>query len=139
MPDLNGSRTHQNLMAVFVRESQNTLRYLWFAQLADIDGQPDIAALFRSVADGEIGHVHATLEHLVDLGDPMTGEPIGDTEQNLRAAIVGESHDASESYPKFADAARAEGHDAIAEWFDALARAEDGQLERLRAGLDALG
>ena len=139
MPDLHGSRTHQNLMAAFARESQNSVRYLWFAQLADIDGQPDIAALFRSVADGEIGHAQAVLEHLVDLGDPVTGEPIGETDQNLRAAIAGEFDDAAESYPSFAAAARAEGHDAIAEWFDTLARAEDGQLDRLRAGLDALG
>ncbi len=139
MPELSGSRTHDNLATAFARESQTRQRYLWFAQVADIDGQPDAAALFRSIADGETGHVHGLLEHLAAVGDPLTGEPIGETDENLRAAIAGETSDATEHHPGWAATARAEGFDDIADWFDTLARAELAQADRFRAGLDALG
>ena len=130
MADPSGSKTHDNLRSAFARESQTGARYIWFAQAADIDGQPDAAALFRSLADGETGHVHGALEHLADLGDPLTGEPIGDTEDNIRAALVGESRDATELYPAYAATARAEGFDEIGDWFDNLARAEQGHADR---------
>ncbi len=137
MPDLSGSKTHANLVAAFERESQAIARYLWFAQAADVEGRPGAAALFRSVADGEIGHAHGVLEHLALVGDPVTGEPIGETDENLAAAIAGETHDASALYPGFAADARAEGFDDVADWFETLARAEQRQVQRLREGLDA--
>lgn len=139
MPDLSGSKTHMNLVAAFQRESQVIARYLWFAHAADVEGRPGAAALFRSVADGEIGHAQGALEHLAVVGDPLTGEPIGETDENLAASIVGETHDASEMYPGFAADARAEGFDDVADWFETLARAEQRQVQRLREGLDAAG
>lgn len=139
MAELSGSRTQQNLIAAFARETQSNHRYLWFAQLADVEGHPDVAALFRSVADGEIGHAQGLLEFLADVGDPISGLPIGDTRLNLRAAIAGESHDAVATYPKFASTARDEGFDDVAAWFDSLAGAEARQADRFRDSLDALG
>ena len=136
MPELSGTNTHHNLTAAFARESQASQRYLWFAQQADIEGRPAEAALFRSVADGEIGHAHGLLEFLVEVGDPVTGEQIGDTDDNLRAAIAGEHDDATRGYPEFAQAARDEGFDQIADWFDTLARAEQAQLDRFQRSLD---
>ena len=53
MAKLNGTKTHENLKEAFAGESQANRRYLWFAQKADIEGYPDAAALFRSVAEGE--------------------------------------------------------------------------------------
>ena len=55
MPELSGSKTHENLKEAFAGESQANRRYLYFAQKADIEGYPDVAALFRSVAEGETG------------------------------------------------------------------------------------
>ena len=136
MSELSGTNTHHNLTAAFARESQASQRYLWFAQQADIEGRPAEAALFRSVADGEIGHTHGVLEFLVDVGDPVTGEPIGDTDDNLRSAIAGELDDATRCYPEYAQAARDEGFGQIADWFDTLARAEHAQLDRFRQALD---
>ena len=52
MVELNGTKTHENLKGAFAGESQADRRYLWFAQKADIEGYPDSAALFRSVAEG---------------------------------------------------------------------------------------
>ena len=84
MADLNGTKTHENLKEAFAGESQANRRYLWFAQKADVEGYPDAAALFRSVAEGETGHAHGHLEYLAEVGDPATGEPIGDTERELQ-------------------------------------------------------
>jgi rubrerythrin len=48
MAALKGSKTEDNLKAAFAGESQANRRYLYFANKADIEGQPDVAALFRS-------------------------------------------------------------------------------------------
>lgn len=138
MAGLAGSRTHENLLKAFAREAEANRRYLWFAEKADVDGFPHIAALFRAVAEGETGHAHGHLEYLSLVGDPATGEPIGDTEDNLRSAIAGEAWESAEMYPSFARIARDEGFDEIAEWMESLARAEKGQAERLAQGLEQL-
>ena len=39
--------------------------------------QNDVAAVFRSTAEGETGHAHGHLEYLETVGDPATGLPIG--------------------------------------------------------------
>lgn len=138
MPDLSGTSTQHNLTEAFARESAASSRYLWFAQQADIEGRPEIAALFRSVADGETGHAHGTLEYLAELGDPASGEPIGDATENLAASIVSERYEHDEMYPGFAETARAEGFHEIAEWFETLARAERHHVERFQQGLDGI-
>ena len=79
MTDLKNSKTEENLKAAFAGESQANRRYLYFAQKADIEGYNDVAAVFRSTAEGETGHAHGHLEFLEETGDPATGEPIGST------------------------------------------------------------
>lgn len=135
---MRGSKTHENLLRAFARESETNRRYLWFAQRADVDGHPEAAALFRSIAESETGHAYGHLEYLSELGDPTTGEPIGDTEENFRSAIAGETHEYTEMYPEFAATARSEGLDEIAEWFDTLTRAEQAHAARFQQGLDSL-
>ena len=90
---LKGSKTEQNLRDAFAGESQANRRYLYFANKADIEGQNDVAALFRSTAEGETGHAHGHLEFLEQIGDPATGLPIGPTRANLKAAVAGETHE----------------------------------------------
>jgi rubrerythrin len=138
MPALKGSKTHDNLKDAFASESQANRRYLWFAQKADVEGYPEVAMLFRSVADGETGHAHGHLDFLEEVGDPATGEPIGETEQNLKASVAGETYEYTEMYPGFARTARDEGFTAIAEWFETLARAEKSHAGRFRQGLESI-
>ena len=135
---LDGSETHKNLLAVFARESQANRRYHWFADQADVEGQPDAAVLFRSIADNEGGHAHDALEFLAEIGDPLTGQPIGDAADNLRAAIASEREDGDDHYLGYAEIARAEGHEDVAEWLETLARSERGQADRFAAMLDQL-
>ena len=136
--DLKGSKTHQNLKDAFAGESQANRRYLYFAKRADVEGQPDVAGLFRDTAEGETGHAHGHLDYLKKVGDPATGEPLGDTKLNLKASIAGETYEYTEMYPGFAKTARQEGFEEIAEWFETLARAERSHAGRFQKGLDSL-
>jgi rubrerythrin len=138
MPALQGSKTHENLKEAFAGESQANRRYLYFAQKADIEGYPDVAALFRSVAEGETGHAFGHFDFLKEVGDPATGEPVGGTEENLKSAIAGETYEYTEMYPGFSKTAREEGFDEIAEWLETLARAEKSHAGRFSEGLQSI-
>jgi rubrerythrin len=133
---LEGSQTLENLKAAFAGESQANRRYLYFAKVADIEGYPDIAGNFRDTADGETGHAHGHLDYIKKVGDPATGLPIGDTLENLAAAVAGETHEYTEMYPGMAKTAREEGHDDIADWFETLAKAEKSHAGRFQSLLD---
>ncbi len=133
---LKGSKTQENLAAAFAGESQANRRYLYFAQKADIEGYNDVAAVFRSTAEGETGHAHGHLEFLEEVGDPATGEPIGDTVANLKSAIIGETHEYTDMYPGMARTAREEGFDEIASWFETLAKAEKSHAGKFQRTLD---
>jgi Fe2+ or Zn2+ uptake regulation protein/rubrerythrin len=135
LPALRDTRTFDNLREAFARQSQASHRYLYFAQKADIEGYPELAALLRSVADGEAGHAFGHLDFLAEVGDPLTGAPVGGTADNLRSAIEGERFEYGELYPSFARIARQEGLDDVAEWFESVARAETSHVDRLTAGL----
>ena len=135
---LKGSQTEQNLKDAFAGESQANRRYLYFANKADIEGQNDVASVFRSTAEGETGHAHGHLEYLEECGDPATGMPFGSTDDNLRTAIAGETHEYTDMYPGMAKAAREEGHDEFADWFETLAKAERSHANRFQKALDEM-
>ncbi len=138
MPSLKGTKTEQNLKDAFAGESQANRRYLYFAQKADVEGYNDVSAVFRSTAEGETGHAHGHLEYLEETGDPATGEPIGNTSLNLKAAVAGETHEYTDMYPGMAKSAREEGFDEIADWFETLAKAEKSHAGRFQKALDTL-
>ncbi len=124
MAQLKGSKTHNNLKMAFAGESQANRRYLYFAKIADVEGYPEVAGNFRETAEGETGHAHGHLDYLKKVGDPATDLPIGSTEENLKAAIAGETHEYTDLYPGMAKSAREEGFSEIADWFETLAKAE---------------
>ena len=138
MPSLVGTKTVMNLKQAFAESSQANLRYLYFAQKADLEGYNDVSAVFRSTAGGEAGHAHGHLEYLAEVGDPATGKPIGGTADNLRAAIAGETYEYTDMYPGMARTARDEGFDQIADWFETLAKAEKSHAGRFQKALDTL-
>jgi rubrerythrin len=136
--ELKGSKTEQCLKEAFAGESQANRRYLYFAAKADVEGYNDVAAVFRSTAEGETGHAHGHLEYLEASGDPATGMPIGGTSDNLKASIAGETHEYTDMYPGMAKTARDEGFDEIGDWFETLAKAERSHANRFQKALDAL-
>jgi rubrerythrin len=138
MTGLKGTITYENLKDAFAVESHTNRRYLWFAQKADIEGLPEIASLFKNIADGATGHAHGHLEYIAEVGDPITGLPIGDSEQNLKASIAGETYKHTHMYPDFAKTAREEGFSEIADWFEILAHAEKSNANQFSNGLKSI-
>ena len=98
MAGLKDTKSFENLKEAFAGESQANRRYLYFARMADIEGFPDIAGLFKDTADAETGHAFGHLDFLKEVADPATGEPIGKTEKNLKAAVAGETYEYTQMY-----------------------------------------
>ena len=138
MAELKGSKTHENLKAAFAGESQANRRYLYFAKIADVEGYSEIAGNFRETAEGETGHAHGHLDYLKKCGDPATDLPFGDTEDNLRAAVAGETHEYTDMYPGMAKTARDEGFAEVADWFETLAKAEKSHAGRFQDLLNSI-
>ncbi len=138
MPELKGSKTHQNLKEAFAGESQANRRYLYFAKAADVEGYPEIAGNFRETAEGETGHAHGHLDYIKKVGDPATDLPIGDVEDMLKASVAGETHEYTDMYPGMAKTAREEGFEEIADWFETLAKAEKSHAGRFQGLLDSI-
>ena len=84
--------TKTNLSEAFAGESQAHMKYMVFADLAEREGMPNIARLFRAASFAE--QMHATA-HFRALGGP------GTTVNNLEAAIGGETFEVNEMYPAY--------------------------------------
>jgi rubrerythrin len=134
-----GTVTEQCLKDAFAGESKANRRYLYFANMADISGAPDVAAVFRSTAEGETGHAHGHMEYLIEggSGDPETGLPAKTVREALESAIAGETHEYTDMYPGMAKTARDEGFDEIADWFETLAKAERSHANKFTKTLTA--
>lgn len=134
-----GTKTEQSLKEAFAGESQANRRYLYFANQADIAGANDVAAVFRSTAEGETGHAHGHMEYLINggAGEPGTGMPAKTVTEALQAAIAGETHEYTDMYPGMAKTAREEGFDEIADWFETLAKAERSHANKFTKTLEA--
>src|SRR5207253_10036531 len=126
----------KDLKTAFAGESQANRRYLCVAWKADVEGQPDVAALFRSVAEGETGHAFGHFDFLAEVGDPATGVAVGASQDNLKSAVAGETYEYTEMYPGFAKTAREEGLEEISEWLETLARAEKSLAAGLQSALE---
>ena len=137
--ELKGSQTENSLKEAFAGESQANRRYLYFANMADIAGAPEVANVFRNTAEGETGHAHGHMEYLIDggAGDPGTDMPAKDVAGALESAIAGETHEYTDMYPGMAKTARDEGFDEIADWFETLAKAERSHANKFTKTLEA--
>jgi rubrerythrin len=73
----------------FAREAESVVRCLFYARRADVEGRADIAAVLRSIADGEISQAFGHLEFLEEAGDPLAGG--GDAAEWLDTLVDAES------------------------------------------------
>lgn len=96
-PEDKGAMTAENIAAALAGESQASQKYLAFADVADDEGYPNVARLFRAVAYAESTHAR---NHLSVLGK------IGSTAENLKEAWGGETFEIDEMYPAYAAVAK---------------------------------
>jgi len=95
------TKSEEDLAAAFAGESQANRKYLAFAKVADKDGLPQIAKVFRSAAAAETIHAH---NHLRALGGIKT------TPENLKEAIEGEHYEFTKMYPEFLEDSKSDGN-----------------------------
>lgn len=87
-------KTEVHLQEAFAGETKAYRRYVMYAAKAEKDGQPQVAKLFRAVAEAEAVHAE---NHF----NSMDG--IGTTKDNLMAAVMGEHQEFTGMYPVFID------------------------------------
>ena len=92
--------TLNNLLAAFSGESQANRRYLFFAEKAEKEGFPQVAKLWRAIAEAETVHAR---NHLQIVG-------VGTTKENLIQSIDGEGFEFRKMYPEFIEQAKADGN-----------------------------
>lgn len=124
------SKTDQNLKDAFAGESQANRKYLAFAQQADKEGHAQVAKLFRAAAAAETVHAHGHLR-------VMKG--VGNTTDNLKEAIAGETHEFKSMYPEMIKDAQEEGHTAAAKYFDYANQVEKIHADLYQNALDNMG
>ena len=137
MGKLKGSQTEKNILTAFAGESQARNRYTYFASQAKKEGYVQISAIFEETANQEKEHAKRLFKFLeggdVELSATFPAGVIGSALQNLKDAASGENHEHTEMYPGFAQLARKEGFDDIAEVMEAIAVAEKQHEKRYLA------
>lgn len=132
-------KTIKNLAAAFIGESQARNRYSIYSKIAKKEGFEQVSEIFALTADQEREHAKWLMRMIRDLKKDNTEDIIleagcpnlvGTTEENLQAAIDGEKHEHSSMYPEFAETAREEGLDEVAERLMAIAKAEAHHEDR---------
>ena len=127
--ELKGSKTEANLMAAFAGESQARNKYTYYASKAKKDGFEQIAEIFLETAENEKEHAKMWFKEL-------HGGSVPSTSENLLDAANGENFEWTDMYKEFAQTAREEGFERIANLFEGVAEIEKHHEERYRALLD---
>ena len=123
------SKSEQHLRDAFAGESQANRKYLAFAKKADKEGYPQVAKLFRAAGAAETVHAHA---HLRALGE------IGNTADNLKVAVDGETHEFKQMYPEMIADAKEEGNKTAERSFIFANEVEQVHAELYQNALDNL-
>lgn len=108
------SDTHSNLEAALAREAQAGHQLQWFAELADVEGQPELASAFRAISEASKGRAFGVLEFLHDGG--------ADVAANL-VDVLAEQREAHGDYLEASRLAESEGFSDVAEWFEQMGKA----------------
>lgn len=129
--NLRGSKTEANLLTAFAGESQARNKYTYYASVAKKEGYQQIAEIFETTANNEKEHAKLWFKYLHDGKIPST-------EENLKDAAAGENYEWTEMYKEFAETAREEGFDEIAETMELIAKIEKEHEERFRTFIQNL-
>ncbi|MBN2126656.1 MAG: rubrerythrin family protein [Deltaproteobacteria bacterium] len=121
------TKTEQNLWEAFAGESQANRKYLAFAEQAEKEGRSQVARLFRAAAAAETVHAHAHLRAL---------KAVKNTDENLKEAISGETHEFKDMYPAMIASAQQEGNKVAERSFRYANAVEQVHAELYQKALD---
>lgn len=124
--ELKGSKTEENLKKAFAGESQARVKYEYYSSQAKKDGYVQIANIFDETSRNEKEHAKLWFKAL-------HGGSVPTTIDNLVDAAAGENYEWTEMYKEFAETAREEGFDDIADLFEGVGEIESRHENRYRA------
>lgn len=128
--NLKGSKTEKNLYRTFSGESRARTKYTLYGEKARMEGYQYIGSIFDETSYNEMAHAREVLNRYLKL--------LGDTKANLKDAIMGESLENKKIYVQFAEEAKEEGFDNIAEFFKELTEVEEHHEKRFEEILKRL-
>ena len=102
MPKLDGSKTQGNLKEAFAGRARRTAGTSTSRRRPTWRGIPTWRRCSVRWPRVRPGHAFGHFDFLAEVGDPVTGEPVGPTTDNLKSAIAGETYEYTEMYPGFA-------------------------------------
>jgi rubrerythrin len=134
---IKGTQTEKNLLIAFAGESQARNRYSFFASKAKKEGLMQISDIFLETANQEKEHAERFFKYLeggdLEISATFPAGTIGTTFDNLLVAAQGEEYEWSVLYPAFAQTAREEGFNEIAQTFESIIIAEKQHDKRYKA------
>lgn len=121
--------TADNLRGAFGGESMAYMRYILWANHADKDNKPNVARLFRAIAEAEKFHADNHFEQLGAHKDEYLAASmgvfgLGTTSENLQGGIDGEVFEVEQMYPAFLAVARAQNESGAIQSFEYALAAE---------------
>ena len=100
-------KTKENVYTAFIGEAKAYFRLLAYAQRAEEEEVPQVALLFRAIAEAERVHATRQLNLVKDL-------IVKDTDTNLENSFQREKSISENTYPEFLKTAEDEGESAAA-------------------------
>ncbi|GHU81435.1 rubrerythrin [Clostridia bacterium] len=123
--ELKGSKTEANLIAAFSGESEARNKYTFYSSAAKEEGYEQISAIFTETANNEKEHAELWFKYL-------NNNKMPDTFTNLVSAAAGEHYEWSTMYKEFAEIAKEEGFDEIANVMTLVAEIEKTHENRYK-------
>ncbi len=143
--EFKNSETKLNLMRAFAGESQARNRYNMASSVAKSEGQHFISKIFDFTACQEQAHATVFYGYLKDVNDTefdfSASYPINvydTTQKHLEAAVHNEYHEYNNAYKAFAQTAKEEGFNEIANAFSMIANIEETHAKRFEEILKML-
>jgi len=136
MTDFATSKTKANLQAAFAGESQATNKYSYYADKARQEGYQQIGDIFTETSLNE--RQHAKIWFKILNGEGAVPGKVAGTIDNLNDAAAGENYEWTDMYAGFANTAREEGFNEIAELFEAVGGVEKEHEARYRKLIERL-
>jgi len=135
--------TSSFLHSAYGGESMAHMRYLLWGDLAEKEGFPKVARLFRAISYAE--QVHAT-NHFRAIGGDTADATVtaggifgpNRTADNLKGAIMGEQHEVEQMYPVYLNAAEYQNEADAKRSFHFSLEAEKQHAALFQKALDAV-
>jgi rubrerythrin len=141
-PEKAGLQSLGSLTFAIEAEVTANAKYLFYAEQALADSQPQIALLFEAAAVSEKAHadrqITMLLSHGGTLGKIRPDFPGGEITDNLQNAIETETYEVLDMYPRFIGISRSEKLPDVTETFKWALKAEEKHRDLFSMALASL-